>query len=495
MIVHIADGGPVQSGSHVMPAKTSARWVLADVVAVAAKVGHVDPAHKRDLSVYDHDLLVVAVEGMLAGVGLAADPGTASQRLDRLRDLPTGRVKRRHRRARPDEYPHVDSLRRLRQQLPEDSWLVAADELELRRYVPACDVDELPSVLDRLCNRGECLRAIDQDLQSTSVPGRGIPRCPQPTVFGRKRVARTKPAQTPPMLGAHRSLDAVTDDRVDTRWQRGARIRHPLRSCPIWPHRNPWRTPENGPRSSGRCRRTNAVRRIDCYRLTQPVLARSLPILALVLAGCGTASTVSSTATNSLPQARPQAIEPTAGAQASVVVAGDPVGDPNAHAPSLAEVKNELRMELIAVRVTNSRYINPLPYVTHWGRTDQGVDASMPVGAPILAPCRVKILGVVPGWFAGQPLVYFELLDGPDAGRLQFVAEQITNLAPVGILQQGQPIARYAASGTNIEYGWATIGGVTLAKATTGYSEGQVTPAGLSIRAWLNSLGANAGTG
>jgi hypothetical protein len=29
--------------------------------------------------------------------------------------------------------------------------------------------------------------------------------------------------------------------------------------------------------------------------------------------------------------------------------------------------------------------------------------------------------------------------------------------------------------------------------ATTGYEEGQVTPAGVSIRKWLNALGANAG--
>ena len=65
----------------------------------------------------------------------------------------------------------------------------------------------------------------------------------------------------------------------------------------------------------------------------------------------------------------------------------------------------------------------------------------MPVGAPILAPGKVKILALEPNWYAGQPLVYFELLDGPDAGRVQYVAEQITNIAPVGILQQGQAIA------------------------------------------------------
>ena len=54
-------------------------------------------------------------------------------------------------------------------------------------------------------------------------------------------------------------------------------------------------------------------------------------------------------------------------------------------------------------------------------------------------------------------------------------------------------IARYSSSGTSIEYGWSTINGITLARATTGYEEGQVTPAGRYMRAWLNSLGANAG--
>ena len=58
-----------------------------------------------------------------------------------------------------------------------------------------------------------------------------------------------------------------------------------------------------------------------------------------------------------------------------------------------------------------------------------------------------------------------------------------------------EPIARFSTSGTAIEYGWSTLNGITLAKATTGYEEGQVTPAGRSIREWLNNLGANAGSG
>ena len=199
------------------------------------------------------------------------------------------------------------------------------------------------------------------------------------------------------------------------------------------------------------------------------------------------------TSTDAIPHGKPQAIQPAAGEQATAPTGQDPVGDPNAHAPSLADVKHELRLQLVAVRATNARYINPLRFVTVWGRTDQGVDAALPVGAPILAPSKIKVLAVIPNWFAGQPLVYFELLTGPDAGRVQYVAEQITDIAPVGILQQGQPIARFASSGTDIEYGWAVLNGQTLARATTGYVEGQVTPAGRSIRAWLNGLGANAG--
>jgi hypothetical protein len=222
-----------------------------------------------------------------------------------------------------------------------------------------------------------------------------------------------------------------------------------------------------------------------------------LLIVALSLAACGGTTAVKdapSTPTSAFPQARPQAIEPTAGVAAAAIVPGAPVGDVNAHAPSLAEVRRELRLELVAAPVTSAGYIDPLRYVTVWERTDQGVDASMPVGAPILAPGRVKILAIEPDWYSGQPLVYWELLDGPDAGKVQYVAEQITDIVRPGtILQQGQPIARFASSGTGIEFGWSTPSGVTLAVATTGYEEGQITPAGRSMRAWLNSLGANAG--
>jgi hypothetical protein len=233
--------------------------------------------------------------------------------------------------------------------------------------------------------------------------------------------------------------------------------------------------------------RTRLKRRTALY----PVAAA---ILALTAAACGGSGALTGTSSGTVPGARPQAIEPAAGAQAVVIGPSDPVGDPNAHPPSLATVRRELRLEVIYAPVTSAGYIDPLQYVTVWERTDQGVDASMPIGAPIFAPCTIKVLAIEPDWYAGQPLVYFELLDGLDAGSVQYVAEQITDIArPGSILQQGQPVARFARSGTGIEYGWSTTNGVTLAVATTGYEEGQITPAGRSMRAWLNRLGAHAG--
>jgi hypothetical protein len=221
----------------------------------------------------------------------------------------------------------------------------------------------------------------------------------------------------------------------------------------------------------------------------------------MLVAGCGGsavggggAGAGPSSSTATIPQAHPQAVDPSAGQQASAVTPSDPIGDPNAHAMPISQVRHLLALEKVAAKVTNATYIDPLQYVNHWERTDQGVDANMPVGAPILAPCPVKILAVIPDWYAGQPLVYFELLNGPQAAQIQYVAEEITDIAKPGLyLQQGQVIARYAASGTGIEYGWSTPNGVTLARATTGYEEGQVTPAGVYMRNWLNSLGANAG--
>src|SRR5581483_10105956 len=136
------------------------------------------------------------------------------------------------------------------------------------------------------------------------------------------------------------------------------------------------------------------------------------------------------------------------------------------------------------------QYVNPLPASARIGRTDMGVDANMNPGDPIVAPGTSRVLGITPNWYRGQPYVALQLLDGPMKGHNYYLAEQITPNVSVGqIVQQGQPIAHYAASGPGIEMGWAGPNWEqTLAQATSGYSEGEQTAAGGSFRDFLDGL-------
>ncbi len=149
---------------------------------------------------------------------------------------------------------------------------------------------------------------------------------------------------------------------------------------------------------------------------------------------------------------------------------------------------------LVAVpgaQAASTPYQNPFsdeqPYV---GRTDMGVDLCLSPGDPIRAVGDGVVAGVMRNWAGREPYLWYELTAGADAGRYVYLAEQITNLAPIGqTLRAGDVVARYARKGTCIETGWSTATGATLAQATTGYTEGEVTVAGVSFVRFLISLG------
>jgi hypothetical protein len=136
-------------------------------------------------------------------------------------------------------------------------------------------------------------------------------------------------------------------------------------------------------------------------------------------------------------------------------------------------------------------YVDPLGgdrYIT--GRTDMGVDFCLAPGEPIRALGDGVVVGIWPDWFRQQPYIWYQLLDGPYAGRYVYVAEQIRRLARIGTqLTTGQPLAYYKKSGTCLETGWSAANGSTLAHVTTGYTEGQVTRSGVSFAHFLSSLG------
>jgi hypothetical protein len=124
------------------------------------------------------------------------------------------------------------------------------------------------------------------------------------------------------------------------------------------------------------------------------------------------------------------------------------------------------------------------------GRTDMGVDVCLSRGEPIRVLGNGVVTGIIRNWYAGQPYIWYELTSGPLAGHYVYVAEQIDQLARIGQrLHAGQVVARFARRGSCIETGWSAGDGATLAQATTGYSEGQVTKAGVSFARLLISLG------
>jgi len=98
-------------------------------------------------------------------------------------------------------------------------------------------------------------------------------------------------------------------------------------------------------------------------------------------------------------------------------------------------------------------YIDPLGgdrYIA--GRTDMGIDFCLTPGEPVRAMPDGIVVGISPDWFRHQPYIWYQVLDGPYAGRYVYVAEQIKRLAHVGAqLSAGQPLAYYKKSGTCLE--------------------------------------------
>jgi hypothetical protein len=135
--------------------------------------------------------------------------------------------------------------------------------------------------------------------------------------------------------------------------------------------------------------------------------------------------------------------------------------------------------------------VDPLTHFT-LGRTDMGVDANAKPGTPILAPNNMRVLGIMPNWYAGQPYVALRYIAGPNKGKVMYVAEQITQLPHVGqVIARGAPIAVYAPSGTGIEIGFADPNNwrQTLAQATgqLGVGDHSNAPAGIKFRNYLGT--------
>ncbi len=105
-------------------------------------------------------------------------------------------------------------------------------------------------------------------------------------------------------------------------------------------------------------------------------------------------------------KARPQVIEPTAGIQAGTVAPAAPISDVTAHAPSLTEIKHELRLQRAAAEAAMEYGWGAQPYQASGPVASAQINPDGRATPPASAPPAVKAVIAAANQIIDKPYIY-----------------------------------------------------------------------------------------